>query len=194
MLKQQVNPDPTVYPKTIEEALRTGAKYYYDPSRKCPHGHAGLRMVMIKPRQLGPNSRWRAFGFTDRSVSSACHQCFKDRARVNSEKRWRSGALMKNRERGLRTHLWNTQSGLCAVCYSMLPYNFHCDHIIGLAEGGDPTDPANLRGLCAPCNMSRKRREQFAEPLTLKEQAQQQLEALDRQRAVLLEVIQRDEK
>ena len=32
------------------------------------------------------------------------------------------------------------------------------DHIRGLAEGGDPLAPRNLRASCDPCNQARNRR------------------------------------
>lgn len=192
-VKHKVNVEnPTVYPPTLEEALRLGVSYFFDASRPCDHGHPGLRRVSLKPRELGPNSKWRAFGFTDRNPTSVCYFCFKARSKANSEKRWRNGSLLANRERGLRKYLWTTQEGMCAVCFSLLPYNFHVDHIVGLAEGGDPTAYSNLRGLCAPCNQSRQRRQGFSSPLSQKEQARQQLEALDKKRALLLEILSRE--
>ena len=36
-----------------------------------------------------------------------------------------------------------------------------CDHIVSLANGGDPWDPTNLRALCRSCNIKRARDERI---------------------------------
>lgn len=47
--------------------------------------------------------------------------------------------------------LFQLQNGLCVVCRLDLPVNYHIDHIIPLARGGDNTK-YNIQLLCPCCN------------------------------------------
>jgi 5-methylcytosine-specific restriction endonuclease McrA len=55
------------------------------------------------------------------------------------------------------------RTNICALCgypidYTLpkgSPYSCHIDHIVPLAHGGDPYDPANLRPVHAICNLRR---------------------------------------
>jgi 5-methylcytosine-specific restriction protein A len=46
---------------------------------------------------------------------------------------------------------------ICKVCDSALATEV--DHIVPLAEGGNPSNPAGLQGICSPCHWEKTARE-----------------------------------
>lgn len=54
--------------------------------------------------------------------------------------------------RGTIDQLHTMQRGKCAVCRNKLQNNFHVDHIVPLAKGGQH-EATNVQLLCPPCNV-----------------------------------------
>lgn len=54
-----------------------------------------------------------------------------------------------------RLVVWETHGGICGICHKPVPRdNFHLDHIIPLAKGGEHSY-ANTQPAHPPCNLSK---------------------------------------
>jgi 5-methylcytosine-specific restriction protein A len=96
--------------------------------------------------------------------ATARGRCDEHRKRIERERsrarRAATNGVYKRRKWELTRRAVLARDPICKVCDNAL--STEVDHIVPLAEGGDPYDPAGLQGICSPCHWEKTARENAA--------------------------------
>ena len=90
------------------------------------------------------------------------HRKLLERERSRRRRAATAGVYKRKRWEIVRRFVLN-RDPICKVCDKRL--STEVDHIVPLAEGGNPYDPAGLQGICSPCHRAKTRAENARRPL-----------------------------
>lgn len=157
-----------------QEAREAGKTLYYSGS-PCRHGHDCERYVSSgicvecdreryhkrKGARIISMAEWRK---NNVSVYRAACKNWRaknpEKVKENRYKRKRRKANGPGFTLSEVLRVLAKQGGKCVNCFVALSDNFHADHIMPLALGGEH-DIANIQVLCAPCNQRKHKKDPF---------------------------------
>jgi len=133
----------------------TNEKYYINNMKVVKDRNAKYRASNLE-KETARHAKYRAENMAkEKERHSKYYQDNKYLGRIyhhnrRAKERLNGGNLSK----GLSAKLCKLQKGKCACCMKFLSGNYHLDHVMPIALGGENSD-RNIQLLCQQCNQSK---------------------------------------